>query len=139
MKNNKGIILSTYVYILLIFFLFILGTMLVVLNNTKLLSNKLKNDALESTGNTKENFSIILLGDSEINLVVGDEFVDPGYIAQTNSGKNLVATINSNLNTTQVGNYIVRYKVKYNGKEKEIFRNITVVPSSLTETYPYDE
>ena len=42
MKNNKGMILSTYVYMLLVFFLLLLGTMLVVLNNTKLLADKLK-------------------------------------------------------------------------------------------------
>ena len=41
MKKN-GFIMSTYVYILLVFFLLLLGTMLVVLNNTRLLANKIK-------------------------------------------------------------------------------------------------
>ena len=41
MKKN-AFIMSTYVYILLVFFLLLLGTMLVVLNNTRLLANKIK-------------------------------------------------------------------------------------------------
>ena len=48
MKNNKGMILSTYVYMLLVFFLLLLGTMLVVLNNTKLLADKLKENAKDN-------------------------------------------------------------------------------------------
>ena len=34
MKNNKGMVLSIYIYILLVFFLLILVAMLTVLNNT---------------------------------------------------------------------------------------------------------
>lgn len=137
MKGNKGIILSTYVYILLVFFLFILGTMLVVLNNTKLLSNKLKSDTSISAGDVKSDFNIILIGDSEINTIVNEEFVDPGYIARTNTGKDLEVTIQTNLDTTIEGEYIITYIAKYNGKEKRVTRNIKVYP--LVLEYFYDE
>ena len=42
MKNNKGFVLSTYVYMLLVFFLLMLTVMLSVLGNSKLLANKMK-------------------------------------------------------------------------------------------------
>ena len=41
MKKNKGIILSSYIYILLVFFLLVLSVTLLILNNTRLLSNDL--------------------------------------------------------------------------------------------------
>lgn len=60
MKKN-GFIMSTYVYILLVFFLLLLGTMLVVLNNTRLLANKIKEN---TDGNI--DFNLVLKGDKEI-------------------------------------------------------------------------
>ena len=41
MKKN-GFVMSTYVYMLLVFFLLVILSMLAVLNNSRLLSNKLK-------------------------------------------------------------------------------------------------
>lgn len=61
--KKKGFIMSTYVYIyiLLVFFLLLLGTMLVVLNNTRLLANKIKEN---TDGNI--DFNLVLKGDKEI-------------------------------------------------------------------------
>ena len=56
MKKN-GFIMSTYVYVLLVFFLLLLGTMLVVLNNTRLLANKIKENL---DGNI--DFNLVLKG-----------------------------------------------------------------------------
>ncbi len=50
-----------YIYILLVFFLLLLGTMLVVLNNTRLLANKIKEN---TDGNI--DFNLVLKGDKEI-------------------------------------------------------------------------
>ena len=69
MKKN-GFIMSTYVYILLVFFLLLLGTMLVVLNNTRLLANKIKEN---TDGNI--DFNLILKGDKEIILKELDDFI----------------------------------------------------------------
>ena len=49
------------IYILLVFFLLLLGTMLVVLNNTRLLANKIKEN---TDGNI--DFNLVLKGDKEI-------------------------------------------------------------------------
>ena len=69
MKNNKGMILSTYVYMLLVFFLLLLGTMLVVLNNTKLLADKLKENAKDNPAINKDLVSLVLNGDYEMVIV----------------------------------------------------------------------
>ena len=42
MNKNKGFVMSTYVYIILVFFLLVLVTLLLVLNNTKMISRKVK-------------------------------------------------------------------------------------------------
>ena len=55
--EKNGFIMSTYVYILLVFFLLLLGTMLVVLNNTRLLANKIKEN---TDGNI--DFNLVLKG-----------------------------------------------------------------------------
>ncbi len=124
--NNKGFILSTYVYILLIFFLLLLGTTLIVLNNTKMLANKMKENVEEIGGNKAKDFSIILLGDKQINMYVGDTFDDPGYIAKTTDGKELTATITDTINNSVAGNYTVTYTIKNGGKSKSAIRIVKV-------------
>ena len=52
MKSKKGFIMSTYVYVILVFFLLLLGTLLIVMNNTKLISNFLRQELI--TQNTNE-------------------------------------------------------------------------------------
>ena len=87
MKKN-GFIMSTYVYILLVFFLLLLGTMLVVLNNTRLLANKIKEN---TDGNI--DFNLVLKGDKEIFIVKDSEYTEPGCIATTFDGEKLVTYI----------------------------------------------
>ena len=86
--KNKGFIMSTYVYILLVFFLLLLGTMLVVLNNTRLLANKIKEN---TDGNI--DFNLVLKGDKEIFIVKDSEYTEPGCIATTFDGEKLVTYI----------------------------------------------
>jgi len=128
MKNNKGFVLSTYVYMLLVFFLLLLGTMLAVLNNTKLLSNKLKENASTSSGLTNNEFNMILLGDKEITILLDSEYIDPGYIAKTVSGADISGKVEvvGELDTSQIGEYILTYRIKHDGKTKELERKIHV-------------
>ena len=49
MKSKKGFIMSTYVYVILVFFLLLLGTLLIVMNNTKLISNYLKQELINQS------------------------------------------------------------------------------------------
>ena len=133
MKNNKGMILSTYVYMLLVFFLLLLGTMLVVLNNTKLLADKLKENAKDNPAINKDLVSLVLNGDDEMVIVKGDTFIDPGYIAKTQSGKTLTAKVEGNVDTSTIGEYIITYTIKYKQFSKTTTRKVYVTGASTKD------
>lgn len=136
MNSNKGIILSTYVYLLLIFFLLLLGTMLVVLNNTKILSNKMKeNTKIE---NEVEEFNIVLLGDADIYIPKGGVYSEPGYTAQTIEKESLTADIYGTVNTDKIGEYVITYKVRYKGKTKQITRSVHIIDNIHIFVYVND-
>lgn len=133
MKNNKGIILSTYVYILLVFFILILSTMLMVLNNTKVISTKLKNSA--NPGVSKEDtFSIVLIG-GDAYVTKGSTYIDKGYVAQTTSGLSLSATVTSNVNTATAGTYSYTYEVALGAYKKSVTRTVNVIDSVYSYSY----
>ena len=133
MKNNKGMILSTYVYMLLVFFLLLLGTMLVVLNNTKLLADKLKENAKDNPAINKDLVSLVLNGDDEMVIVKGDTFTDPGQIAKTQSGKTLTAKVEGNVDTSTIGEYIITYTIKYKQFSKTATRKVYVTGASTKD------
>ena len=133
MKNNKGMILSTYVYMLLVFFLLLLGTMLVVLNNTKLLADKLKENAKDNPAINKDLVSLVLNGDYEMVIVKWDTFTDPGYIAKTQSGKTLTAKVEGNVDTSTIGEYIITYTIKYKQFSKTATRKVYVTGASTKD------
>lgn len=143
MKNKKGFILSTYVYILLVFFLLLLGTMLAVLNNTRLLSNKLKEQSSNTSGLIDKDFSFILLGDEELVLRTDEEFVEPGYKVQTPSGTDLSETVKveGTVNANTIGDYTLTYRATHNGITKELTRIVHVVDKRISnyisELYTY--
>lgn len=139
MKNNKGMILSTYVYMLLVFFLLLLGTMLVVLNNTKLLADKLKENAKDNPAINKDLVSLVLNGDDEMVIVKGDTFIDPGYIAKTQSGKSLTAKVEGNVDTSTIGEYIITYTIKYKQFSKMITRKVYVTDAIYEFDYTGSE
>ena len=126
MKKN-GFIMSTYVYILLVFFLLLLGTMLVVLNNTRLLANKIKEN---TDGNI--DFNLILKGDKEIILKKDSEYIEPGYIATTFDGKNLDVNVMGEVNVNKLGEYDIIYIAEYKGVEKKIKRKVIVAENLVT-------
>ena len=126
MKKN-GFIMSTYVYILLVFFLLLLGTMLVVLNNTRLLSNKIKEN---TDGNI--DFNLILKGDKEIILKKDSEYIEPGYIATTFDGKKLDVNVMGEVNVNKLGEYDIIYIAEYKGVEKKIRRKVIVAENLVT-------
>ena len=131
--NNKGMILSTYIYILLTFFLLLLGTVLVVLNNTKLLESKLVLSATDITGE----FNIILVGSKNDVAYKGYAYTDPGYIAKDINGNSLTATVVSTVNTSILGNYTITYTVKYKGITKSVVRNVEIKLKSIYGNFTY--
>lgn len=128
MKNKKGFVLSTYIYMLLVFFLLLLGTMLAVLNNTKLLSDKLKEQSNNSSKLNSKNISFILYGDKDMVISKGEEFIDPGFKSQTLNGEDISSNVEvtGEVNSDVFGEYKVTYKLTFNGVTKEITRNVMV-------------
>ena len=143
MKNKKGFILSTYVYILLVFFLLLLGTMLAVLNNTRILSNKLKEQSSNTSGLVNKDFSFVLLGDKEILLRKGEKFIDPGFIIKSSGDRDLsrIVKVGGDLNNDVIGTYTLTYTATYNSVTKELTRIVKVVDdiatNYLNELYTY--
>ena len=133
MKNKKGFILSTYVYILLVFFLLLLGTMLAVLNNTRILSNKLKDQSSNTSGLINKDFSFVLLGDKEILLRKGEEFIEPGYKIQSSSGNDLsdIVKITGSVNSDIEDIYELAYTATYNGVTRTLTRIVRVVRTAV--------
>ena len=133
MKNKKGFILSTYVYILLVFFLLLLGTMLAVLNNTRILSNKLKDQSSNTSGLINKDFSFVLLGDKETIIRKGEEYIDPGYKIQSSGGNDLsdIVKVTGSVNSDTIGMYELTYTATYNGITKTISRNVEVVGTAV--------
>ena len=126
MKKN-GFIMSTYVYILLVFFLLLLGTMLVVLNNTRLLANKIKEN---TDGNI--DFNLVLKGDKEIFIVKDSEYIEPGCIATTFDGEKLEVRVMGEANAKKSGEYDIEYSAEYKGVEKKVKRKVIVGENLVT-------
>ena len=126
MKKN-GFIMSTYVYILLVFFLLLLGTMLVVLNNTRLLANKIKEN---TDGNI--DFNLVLKGDKEIFIVKDSEYIEPGCIATTFDGEKLEVRVMGEVNAKKSGEYDIEYSAEYKEVEKKVKRKVIVGENLVT-------
>ena len=130
MKNNKGFVLSTYVYMLLVFFLLMLTVMLSVLGNSKLLANKMKEGLSKILGANGGTISIILKGNKEDYTFLGSEYEDPGYVAKSSDGENLEADISSNVDTSKLGTYKITYKITRYGKTASVERIVSVIEGS---------
>ena len=123
MKKN-GFVMSTYVYMLLVFFLLVILSMLAVLNNSRLLSNKLKEKSTD--------LNIVLIGNKQINLELGTEYIEPGYVAQTATGEELEVDITSDLDVTHVGTYSITYTAKKGTNTISETRTIIVYKKFVT-------
>ena len=130
MKNNKGFVLSTYVYMLLVFFLLMLTVMLSVLGNSKLLANKMKEGLGKILGANGGTISIILKGNKEDYTFLGSEYEDPGYVAKSNDGEILEAEVSSNVDTSKLGTYKITYKITKYGKTASVERIVSVIEGS---------
>ncbi|MDD4027838.1 MAG: glycine-rich protein, partial [Bacilli bacterium] len=135
--NKKGIILSVYIYVLLIFFLLVLASLLVVLSNTKKLTQRIK-DGTESIVDSYEyGFSIDIEGPETICNIFGEDYEEPGFIAKDDKGNTLNVTIDSNLDIWKTGTYEVNYIVRFNNKEKKVTRKVVVYKPDLKYTGSY--
>ena len=63
----------------------------------------------------KNNIEFKLLGNSNIVIEAGNEYIDTGFIAKTkNKSLNNKVNILTNVNTNILGSYVVKYNLKIN-------------------------
>jgi len=139
MKNKNGFIMSTYVYILLVFFLLLLGTLLLVMNNTRLLSNKLKTQI--DTSSKNGDYTFTLIGDAHMYVMQGNTFYDPGVSMITDNDRIMndqYVTTTSTVDTETIGTYKVTYVANYKGKSKRLVRTVHVTEYKATYAYTGD-
>ncbi len=132
--NNKGAIFSGYMYILLVFFLLSLATLLLVLNNTKKISNKAREGAEKIIDNDSSEIAIKLNGSTTTCLNLGQAYSEPGFSAKDNLGNNISVTVSSNLNINAIGEYTITYTAKKGGKEKVVERKVNVIKNNYSYT-----
>ena len=73
---------------------------------------------------------IVIKGEKEMTMLLGTKYVEPGFLAyDTEDGKlNKKVKIESNVDTTKVGEYLIIYSVKNSkGKEYKTQRKVKVV------------
>ena len=135
MNKKNGFIMSTYVYMLLVFFLLLLGSMLVVLNNTKLLSNRIKVQGERLNAAYGYNFEII--GGEETYTFIGEEYNDEGFRITTEDGTDLSKYVKttSNVNINKIGAYTVKYRVTYSKRVNTFTRNVYVIDKTMHLSY----
>ncbi len=79
-----------------------------------------------------DNITLSLKGDKVINLSIGDNYIEPGFIAFNNDEDlTSLVMVDSNLDTSKVGEYTITYKLSYNGIEKEVIRTVIILDDSL--------
>ena len=85
--------------------------------------------------NNDDNITFLLNGNESVSILQNEVFFDPLYIALDENGNDIrrFVTINSNVNTNIVGNYTISYVLTYNGKKKELIRNVIVLEDSLSK------
>ncbi len=91
------------------------------------------------SGNQNENdnnqnpLELSLNGDKVITLSVGDEYIEPGFLATSPDGKNINAQVKTTgeVNTSKPGEYTLTYMIEYNGEKKEVIRTVVVIDDTL--------
>ncbi len=85
--------------------------------------------------------SITLVGD-DIELIIGDNYIDTGAVATDPEDGNLSVTADSNVDTTKSGNYRTIYSAKDKaGHSVQTLRNVKVILASelnMKKNIPYD-
>ena len=90
---------------------------------------------VNNRSNVRVNYFIELIGEEEITIYRGNDYIEPGYQAYDNKNNNLnnEVDINSNLDINKIGNYEVVYSIG----STSITRYIKVVEKPKGATYIY--
>ncbi len=116
--------LKKILFPLIIGIVFIIGIILIIIGN------RTENSIVT---NDKNNYTISLLGNKEMTIYEGNEYLEPGYTAMDNKGKNLTREVfvDNQVNSYRIGTY----KVKYILKKISIERIVNVVEKPVGATY----
>lgn len=115
MQDKKKVLFEKSSMIMLLLFWLVIG--IIVLTH-KMNMYVIKND-----------YSFKLIGNEEITVLEGEEYVEQGVRILSREGNNLsdYVNINNNVNINKIGTYIVKYNSKYNNIRKKITRKVKVV------------
>lgn len=81
---------------------------------------------------------ISLIGETNMKILLNEKYQEPGYEAFDNYDKELndLVKIDSNLDTSKVGEYVINYSVEDSSNNKfEISRNVKVIKPKPVVTY----
>jgi len=105
------------------------GTLILMLVAIMSLSACVKEDVV------KVGITFKLEGNNQIELFVGDEFTDEGFIAlDSEEDISEFVTVNGVVDTTTAGTYFLEYVLNYNEQIRTALRTVTVVAVPLTDT-----
>lgn len=83
-----------------------------------------------------ESYTITLVGDTNINLYVGDKYNEPGYSARDQDGNDVSnrVTINGSVDTSKEGTYEIKYSIESDNAYEEKSRTINVLKKETNPT-----
>lgn len=115
MQNKKIIVFDKYLVIMFVLFFIV---MFIIFLTHSINMYVINND-----------YSFKLIGNEEITILEGEEYVEPGFRILSKEGNNLenYVNINNNVNKDKIGTYEVKYNSKYNNIRKKIIRKVNVV------------
>ena len=120
MDSNKGFILTRYTIVMFLLFWVVIGIII--------LTHKMNMYIIEN------DYSFKLIGNEEITLLEGEEYIEPGFKILSKDGINLSKYVNvsNNIEIDKIGTYEVKYKSKYNKVRKKLTRKINVIEKEVS-------
>ena len=93
-----------------------------------------------TTTQAKDNIKpdILIVGEKQITIYVGDKYIEPGYTATDNIDGDITANVvvTGSVDTSKIGAYTLTYTIKdSSGNENSTSRVVNVIKKNITTTY----
>ena len=87
----------------------------------------------EDDSYSDDSLSLKLIGDSVINLSIGDNYIEPGFEAISKNGENLndKVVVSGEVDTNSPGTYTIIYEIEDSGEIKQVIRTVVVLNDNL--------
>ena len=123
MGSNKGFILTRYMIVMFLLFWVVIGIII--------LTHKMNMHIIEN------DYSFKLVGNEEITILEGEEYVDPGFRIISKEGIDLSKYVNvsDNIDASKIGTYEVKYNSKYNKVRKKLTRKVNVIEKEKVDKW----